>query len=209
MPMPSSVTLYAARADFGGTTTLTSITPRVGDPSGFSINNAPALNSFGYAMTEAAGDNHYVTVTGLNTSGTGGHLSVLFQRNATPDTETVILGRPGDAYVYAGVGISGSGSTQQTQNTSFASMRVNDGTTVSSFTTTSTRGNVWNATFATSDPFVVTFIDLTFTGGSASPLYYIPIFRNLIGESNVGGIVKFTDSAEAADVEAKLLSEVA
>ena len=41
----------------------------------------------------------------------------------------------------------------------------------------------------------------------AVPLYYsLTTFR---GEADVAGMVKFTDSADAADVEAKLLSEVA
>jgi hypothetical protein len=210
LEIPPSVTLYAALSDFAGEAALTSITPQVGDAAEFTIFNSPALNEFGYAMTEATGGANRVNINNIVAAAPGNHVSVLVRQNGTPDTQTIFLGRPGSSTVYAGVAQAGSSSTTQTSGgTSFTTLRVNNGSTLQQFTTSSTRGDVWNGTFGTAGYFVFTFIDLIWPsggGGDAAPLYYT---SNLfLGEADVAGIVKFTDSAEAADVEAKLLSEV-
>lgn len=203
LTLPSSVThlVRPSAMTFSGGN-LTGVTDEVaGSSSYFGVTGTlPGNTSSGYQMAES-NSGAYVTLTSLVA---GANFALRLKRNATADTQTVLLGGISDTR-FCGACEDGSSSTATEQNVLVTSYRV-DGTTYTASGGT-TRNALWDAALGDTTERVVLFRSLTENAGPPAVFrlgwYQLSAW---VFEGTIAGWSRFTDWAEADDVAAFLLS---
>lgn len=129
-------------------------------------------------------------------------MSVLFRRNATTDTQTVLLGTSSNAnYVFAAESGSTSTTTAVLTGGGVQSYRLNQADLIHPVN----RGTLWTGAFSNTTLRAVGFRNIAYSSGLRPGRYGVSDW-NLEGE--ILGIALFTDWNQSDLVETYLISQV-